>query len=168
MSTSTEAKEGIDQVREILVGAMQREFERKLARLESHLSGRVSELQQEGRRRLEVIEAHLRAENHALSSRLDGELTEMREALRALTLEQREGSTGAAHRVAKLEETVVRSQHDLRTQILEQAKVFLDELQSARDEFSETLEREHELGSWESASAEESNPNARQEGREAH
>src|SRR5262245_21918141 len=71
MGTPSEAKDGIEQIREILVGAVQREVERKLARLESHLVTRLSELQQETRRRTDVIEAHLRKELEALSVRLE-------------------------------------------------------------------------------------------------
>jgi hypothetical protein len=144
MSTATELKDGIDQVREILVGAIQRELERKLARAESHLAARLAEIQNEARRRTEVIEAHLRKESDALSARMDGELNEIQEGLRSLTREHRDTKGALEQRVAKLEENFVRSQHDLRNQILEQAKSFLDELQKTREEFAEHLERELE------------------------
>src|SRR5262249_37825671 len=72
MISAAERKDGIDQVREILVGAIQRDLERKLARTESHLNARLAEIQQEARRRTEVIEAHLRKESDALSARMDG------------------------------------------------------------------------------------------------
>jgi hypothetical protein len=142
MSTTTVSKEGIDQVREIIVGAIQRDLERKMARMESHLATRLGELQQEARRRTEVIEAHLRRELDALSTRFDAELEEVKEIFRSLTKEHREAKVAIEQRTAKLEESFVRGNHDLRNQILEQAKKFLDELQVIRDELTETLERE--------------------------
>ncbi len=152
MSTTTE-RENIEQVREILVGPTQRDLERKLQRAEAHLSTRLNEIQQETRRRTDVIEAHLRRELEALSGRLEGELVELREGLRAFTRDHRETSSGADQRVAKLEEAFARAQHETRSEILEQAKTFLDELQRTRSEFTDTLERE--LSSFESEAEEE-------------
>jgi hypothetical protein len=162
MITPNETRDGIERVREIVVGAIQRDLERKIAKLESHLGARISELQQEVRRRIDVIEAHLRKEIDALSARLEGELVELKDALRALTRDHRETNSASEQRVVKVEESVVRAQHDLRTQILDQAKSFLDELHQMRAEFAETLERE--LGSFEPEGAEEPMP---RESREA-
>lgn len=156
MSTSIEPRDGIEQIREILVGALQRDIERKLARIESHMTARLNELQQETRRRMDVIEAHLRKETDALSSRTAGELVEMKDALRALTRDHRETTSAVEQRVAKLEETVARAQHELRGQILDQAKAFMDELQQIRQELADTLERE--LGELEPIGAEDRGP----------
>ena len=89
-----------------------------------------------------AIEAHLRKEVDLLATRVEGELTELRDGMRALTRDRREGTTAVEQRVAKLEETLVRVQRELRGEVLEQAKSFIDELQHAREEFAETLERE--------------------------
>jgi hypothetical protein len=156
MATSSETRDGIGQVREILVGAVQRDLERRIAKLETQASVRLGELQQEVRRRVDVIETHLRKEIEALSGRMEGEVTELKEGLRALTREHRETTSASDHHVAKLEETVARAQHELRSQILEQAKSFLDELHQMREEVADTLERE--LGSLEIESAEEPTP----------
>jgi hypothetical protein len=147
MAASVETKEGIEQVREVLFGATQRDFERRIAKLESHLNARVGELQQEGKRRVDVIEAHFRKEIESLSARLERELLELKEGLRALTRDYRETYLASDQRIVKLEEAAVRAQHELRAQILEQAKSFLDELHTTREDFAETLERE--LGSLE-------------------
>src|SRR3974390_2556944 len=77
MATSKETTDGIGQVREILVGAIQRDLERRLSRLEAHVGARVVDLQQEVRRRIDVIEAHLRKEIEALSTRLESEVEEL-------------------------------------------------------------------------------------------
>jgi hypothetical protein len=161
MATSSEIRDGIDQVRDILVGAIQRDLERRIAKLETNVGGRLAEVQQEVRRRIDVVEAHLRKENEALSARLEGEVVELKDGLRALTREHRETSSASDQRAAKLEDAVVRAQHDLRSEILDQAKSFLDELHQLREEISDTLERE--LGSLELESAEEPTPREHRE-----
>jgi hypothetical protein len=165
MTTSSETRDGIGQVREILVGAIQRDLERRIAKLEANAVVRIGELQQEVRRRIDVIEAHLRKEIEALSARLEGEVVELKDGMRALTREHRETGTASDQRVAKLEETVAHAQHELRTQILDQAKSFLDELHQMREEVTDTLERE--LGSLEPESAEEPTPREHREAGES-
>jgi hypothetical protein len=156
---SFETKDGIEQVREILFGAIQRDLERRIVKLESHLGARLGELQQESRRRLDVIEAHFRKEIDSLSDRLEGEL---KEGLRTLTRDYRDTNAESEQRIVKLEETMVRAQHELRAQILEQAKSFLDELHTTREDLAETLDRE--LGSvMGPESAEESMPREAEE-----
>jgi len=144
MSTSIEHQDGIEQVREILVGSVQRDLERKLLRIEAHLSSRLTDLQQETRRRTDVIEAHLRKEAEALSARVEGELAELREGLRSVGRELREADATVGARITRVEEGLVRAQHELRTQILDQAKSFLDELEETRRELAETVARELE------------------------
>jgi hypothetical protein len=161
----TETRDGIEQVREIVVGAIQRDLERKIGKLETHLSARVSDLQQEVRRRIDVIEAHLRTEIDALEARLERELVELKEALRGLTRDHRDATSASDQRTVKLEESVARAQHDFRAQILQQAKSFLDELHQMRAEVAETVERE--LASFEPESAEEPMPRESREARES-
>jgi hypothetical protein len=142
MSTLSEPKEGLEQIREIVVGAFEREVERRLMRLEAEVSARGSDLPQEARRRMDVIEAHLRKETEALAGRVETETTDTREALRTLGREQRESTTALEQRLTKLEELVAKQHHGLRQEILDQAKLFLDELQGLRTELKETVERE--------------------------
>jgi hypothetical protein len=68
------------------------------------------------------------------------------EALRVLTRERRDASAVLEQRITKAEESLSNALHELRQHILDQAKVFLDELQRQRIELTETMERE--LGSF--------------------
>lgn len=148
-SSPPEGAEGLAQLREILVGATVRDLERRVSRAEAHMAARAHELEQEIRRRMEVIESHLRKESDALAARLERELVQTGESIRAVTREHRESITAAEQRAGKIEESLARAQRDLRDQLLQQAKAFLDELQQFRREVTETLERE--LGPSESA-----------------
>jgi hypothetical protein len=143
MNPHNEPKDGgIEQLRDILVGGAVRELDRKLARLEAHLGGRLTELQQEARRRIDFIEAHLRKEGEVLSMRFTAELAELKEMVRAMTRDDRDAKTSVEQRMNKLEETVARNQAELRNQILDQAKSFLDELHQTRAELADTIDRE--------------------------
>ena len=142
MEPVTDTKVGIDQIREILVGAIARDLERRLARAESHFAARAAEIEQEARRRTEMIETHLKKEVDTLANRVDAEALETKEAVRTAQREHRDIVTLLEQRIAKLEDTVVKAQHVLRQQMLDQAKSFLDELRTMRTELNDTLERE--------------------------
>jgi hypothetical protein len=137
-----ERQVGLEQIREILFGAIQHELEKRLARTEAHFTTRINDVQQEARRRTEVIEAHLRKETDALSARLEGELSDIKETLRTLTRDHHQTELAVAQRIAKAEEALVRVEHGLRQSILDQTKSFLDEVQQMRADVTQTLERE--------------------------
>jgi len=144
---------GLDQIREILFGALFRELERKLVRADVHLGTRSVEIEQEARRRTEVLETHLRTEIGALAARVEHAFVDAADALRNVTRENRDAIGALEKRIAKAEEAGAGAQRDLRNQMLEQAKSFLDELQHLRKEMLATLQEE--LGVPESELAEE-------------
>jgi len=133
---------GLEQVREILFGAAQRDLERRLARADGALSARARELEQQVRRRTEVLEAHIKKETEALDVRLERDVEETSEAIRKIMHEHRDAVASLEQRLAKMEESSARAQRELRHQLLEQATTFLDELQSLRKELLATLQQE--------------------------
>ncbi len=133
---------GIEQIREILFGALHRELERRLARADAQVAAQSQQLEQTSRRRTEVLEAHVRRETEALTARVERELSDLTEAMRQVGREYRDAIANLEQRVAKVEESSVRAQRDLRNQLLEQAKSFLDELARQRQELLGTLQRE--------------------------
>jgi hypothetical protein len=133
---------GLDQLREILFGPMYRELERGLHRLDAHLALRARDLEEESRRRTEVLESHLKNETTAISARLDRELSEIGDSLRKIGREHRDAIAGVEQKLAKLEESGARNDRELRHQLLDQAKSFLDEVQRLRKELFATLQQE--------------------------
>jgi hypothetical protein len=133
---------GLEQIREILFGALFRELERRLARSDVHMSSRSREIEQEARKRTEVLEGHLRAEIGALATRVEHAFVEAADALRNVARENREAISALEKRIAKAEEAGAVAQRELRNQLLEQAKSFLDELQHVRTELLTTLQEE--------------------------
>lgn len=132
----------IEQVRELLFGPHFRELERKLSRIDLHLASEAEELRKEMRRRLEVLEAHVQRESEALVGRFEAERASHVEALANTSRESRDTVAALEQRVTKMEGALARAQRDLRQQILDQAKAFLDETQRTRDELVATLEHE--------------------------
>ncbi len=134
--------DSLGQLREILFGQAQRELERRIARADAHLVSRAHDLEEESRRRLDTLEQHLVKETEALTTRLERELVERGDLLRAITREQRESQTSLDQRLKKIEEAVIHAQRELRQDLLAQAKRFMDELHRLRQEFAQTIERE--------------------------
>jgi hypothetical protein len=133
---------GLEQIREILFGSLFRELERKVARSDVHMSTRSKDLEQEARRRTEVLEGHLRTEITAVAARAEHAFVEAADALRNIARENREAIGALEKRIAKAEEAEAMAQRDLRNQLLEQAKAFLDEVQHLRTELLATLQDE--------------------------
>jgi hypothetical protein len=135
----------LDQVREILFGAVQRDLEAGIVRSDTRVTQRLRDLEGEIRRRADVLETHLKKEMEALSTRVDKQLGELNETLRTLTREQRDAMGQAERKMARIEEASAISLRDLRDQMLQQAKSFLDELQEVRRELLATFQRELDI-----------------------
>jgi hypothetical protein len=137
-----EASAGLDQIREILFGTVQHELERRLARTDGQLLARSHDLEQEARRRTDVLELHFKQEIEAIASQLERGLTDTKDGLRKAGTEQHDAVAAVEQRLAKLEEATAHGQRELRRQMLEQAKSFLDELQQLRRELIAMLQEE--------------------------
>jgi hypothetical protein len=134
----------LEQIREILFGAIHRDLERKLARADAQLASRAAEIDQEIRRRTDILEAHVRDEVEALAARVEKQNQTISEAVGGAARESRSTSSALEQRMARLEESFGRIQRDLRQQMLEQAKSFLDELHRVRGDLAALIEREYE------------------------
>lgn len=133
---------GLEQVRELLFGAIYRELEWKLSRAEGNLSTRSEELQQEAKRRIEALEAHLAKEIESVVARIEREHTSQVDALARVGREHREQIATLEERVEKLEQAMVRAQRETRQELLTQTNRFLDEIHRSRNELKSLLDRE--------------------------
>jgi hypothetical protein len=136
------ARASIEQVRELLFGAIYRDLELHMSRTDTQVAARVHDLEQEFRRRTEIIESHLKKETETVAARIDRQLGELNDGLRNLMREQRELAAQTDRRIAKSEEAAAAAQQELRHRLLEQAKTFLDELQALRKDMLATFHRE--------------------------
>jgi len=139
---------GLERIREILLGDVLAEFERRLARIDSQLTNYSSELHQDVRHRTDVLEAHVRKEIDALSARAGQNYHEVSDAIRTLRREQREAIAQIEQRLAGVEERVddslARLERESHQQLLDQTKSFLNELERVRHQLRSAII--HELG----------------------
>jgi hypothetical protein len=142
---------GLEQIRDILFGTAHRELERRLVRAEAQLAARAQELERETRRRMEVLESHLKQETEGLLARLEREAAQTGEGLRAANRESRDAFAHLEQKLTVAAETSERGQRELRRQLLEQTKSFLDELQQLRRDLLATLQEELGLAEGELA-----------------
>jgi hypothetical protein len=94
-----------------------------------------------------VLEAYVRKELEGLVAAAESQRTTQAEGAEKSARETREAIRSLEQRVARLEEGAARTQHDLREQILAQAKSFLEEVHRARQELGAAIERQI-LVSW--------------------
>jgi DNA anti-recombination protein RmuC len=143
----------LDQVREILVGAQYRELTRRLAHTDAHIGEQTEELRSEIKRRLEALEVHLRKELEALSASMESRRADDLQDLNSSAREVHSSVVLLEQRFKRLEEHVARVQSDLRQQMLDQVKLFIDEVRRTRDTLSAAVERELAIARGEEAVA---------------
>jgi DNA anti-recombination protein RmuC len=138
--------DGIEQVREILLGDVIAELERRLARLDHLITHRTQEVHHVVRTRTDVLEEHLRKELQAQSSRAANEKTRFDEAIRTTRDEHRGVLARIEQRISQLEErldgTIARIEREVRDQVLAQSKTFIDELERVRVQLRAGIARE--------------------------
>lgn len=143
---STESEDGIDRVRQILLGDVVAELERRLARLDYLITHRNQEVQHDVRNRTDVLEAHVRKELQAQAAHAGHENGELTAALRAAREEHREGITHIEQRLTRIEErleaSIARVERETREQLLAQAKSFIEELERTRNQLRVAIARE--------------------------
>jgi hypothetical protein len=143
---SAENGAGLERIRDILLGDILVELERRLARLDSYIANRSSELQHDVRHRTDVLEAHMRKELGAVADRQAHDSGEAQSLIRSLRGENRDAFGQLEQRIARLEErletSIARVERESREQVLAQAKSFLEELERVRNQLRAALVRE--------------------------
>lgn len=137
---------GLERIREILLGDILVEVERRLARLDRYIANRSTELQQDVRYRTGVLEAHVRKEVESVTARASHDSSELGGIVRAQGKEQRDAIAKLEQRLSQIEDRldgqIARVERETREQVLAQAKSFIDELERVRNQLRASLVRE--------------------------
>jgi hypothetical protein len=147
-SAAPAADASLDQIRDILFGAVVRDADKKLTRLEERLLKEQDQLKQNARRRFESLELFVKQEMESLDERLQIEHNARDEALRTLTPELKDIVIVSSFekRTTQLDEQTTKAQRELRQQILDQSKTLRDEYRGQYRQLSEAISRAlHEL-----------------------
>lgn len=146
---SADGAAGLDRIREILVGDILVELERRLARLDSYIANRSNELAQVVRHRTGVLEAHVRKELEALAGKEAHDSAELTESIRSARHDQRDVMEKMEQRIARLEDrlegSIARVEREMREQLLAQANSYLEELERVRVELRAVFARELDI-----------------------
>ena len=145
------APSNLEQVREILFGAIVRDFERKFARIEGLVASQGDELRAGTKRMFDVLEAHVKRETEAQNTERESDRTAQLAALTNVAREARDAVAELDQRIKKLEDGLTRAQREFRQQILDEAKGFVEQSHSLREELMSTLQRELALFAGEPA-----------------
>ncbi len=157
--------EGLERIREILLGDVLAEIERRISRIDQLITSRTTELQHDARRRTDVLDVHVRKELDALSNLVATDSREVNDAIRTVARQHREANAVLEQRLGQLEDrfegTLARIERDSRQQLLDQSNWFLNEIERVRQDLRSTLIRElgidrviteegseHEAGPW--------------------
>lgn len=142
----TDRSGGLERIREILLGDILVEVERRLARLDRFIANRSNELQQDVRSRTGVLEAHVRKEVESVSARASHDSSELGGIVRAQGKEHRDAVARLEQRLSQIEDRldgqIARVERETREQVLAQAKSFIDELERVRNQLRASLVRE--------------------------
>jgi hypothetical protein len=137
---------GLDRIRDILLGDILVEVERRLARLDSYIANRSTEVQHHVRQRTDVLEEHMRKELDAVAAREAHDVSEAQALIRSMRSENRDAVGQLEQRIAQLEDrleaSIARVERESREQLLAQAKSFLEELERVREQLRAALVRE--------------------------
>jgi len=146
LSAQPAADTSLDQIRDLLFGAVVRDTDKKIARLEERLLKEQGEIKEDARRRLDSLELFVKQEMESLDERLQIAHNIRDEALRALTQELKDIVSGFERRTTQFDEQTAKAQRELRQQILDQSKTLRDEYRGQYRQLSEAVSRAlHEL-----------------------
>lgn len=145
------ASDGIERVREILLGDIVAELERRLTRLDYLITHRNQEVLQDVRTRTDVLETHVRKELQSQSTRATHDVSQLHDAIRGTRDASREVETRLEERLMRLEErvdsSIARLERETRELVLAQAKTFIESIERVRGELRAGLVRELGLDS---------------------
>lgn len=140
-SFSAEAGEAgsMEKIRDILFGNQVRDFERRFARMEEHLSKSAADLRDEVNKRLEALERFFKEELETLKVRIKNEAEKRSDAEKRLGDDLKGASTALSKAIQQAEEKSSERATELRQQILQQSKELIGEIQAKHEQAGRTI-----------------------------
>ena len=129
----------IDKIRDILFGNQVRDFDRRFAQFEQHLTQITSDLRSDVSKRLDALEAYFKSELAAEKDRLRTEAAARLEADKDLAEALKGLGTSFERKVQVAEERTAEHLSELRQQLLEQSKHLAEDLQARYERTTEAI-----------------------------
>jgi uncharacterized protein YaaN involved in tellurite resistance len=120
----------MEKIRDILFGNQVRDFERRFARMEEHLSKSAADLRDEVYKRLESLERFFKEELDTLKGRFKNEAEKRSDAEKRLGDDLKSATAALTKAIQETEEKSADRATELRQQILQQSKDLISEIQA--------------------------------------
>jgi len=129
----------MEKIRDILFGNQVRDFERRFARMEEHLSKSATDLRDEVNKRLEALERFFKEELDTLKDRIKNEAEKRSDAEKRLGDDLKGASATLSKAIQQAEEKASERATELRQQILQQSKELISEIQAKHEQAGRTI-----------------------------
>ena len=134
--------QNVDRIRDILFGSQMRDYDSRFQRLEERLAFEAAGMRGDLQQRLDALEAFMRGELESMMNRLRAENAERHQALAKLAQDLGETARGLDLKINNLDQQAAKDIHDLREQLLEQAKRLGDEIREKHEQMKAGVEHE--------------------------
>jgi hypothetical protein len=124
----------MEKIRDILFGNQVRDFERRFARMEEHLSKSAADLRDEVNKRMEALERFFKEELETLKDRIKNEAEKRSDAEKRLGDDLKGASAALSKAIQQAEEKASERTTELRQQILQQSKELIGEIQAKHEQ----------------------------------
>ncbi len=132
----------IEKIRDILFGSQMREYEKRFARLEDRMQKEVNGLKDDLKKNFETLESFIKREIELLNERLQKEQNDRYAAVKEMSQELKETSSGLGRRIVETEELINKKVRELHEQLLAQSKNLSDDIHQRYETISASLEKE--------------------------
>lgn len=129
----------MEKIRDILFGNQVRDFERRFARMEEHLSKSAADLRDEVNKRMEALERFFKEELETLKDRIKNEAEKRSDAEKRLGDDLKGASAALSKAIQQAEEKASERATELRQQILQQSKELISEIQAKHEQAGRTI-----------------------------
>lgn len=134
----------LEAVHELLFGEQSRGLERAIQALDERRRADLSTLRSELDAQLALLREHTRSTFQTHEQRVSAERQERANGFESLRSELRASARALEQRMAKLEESSVAAQAELRSRLYEQGRSFMEELRSYREDIAASVALEIE------------------------
>lgn len=131
----------VDKIRDILFGSQMREYDSRFARLEETLLKESSELKESTKKRIDTLEQFFRKELDLLAARLKAERDERVDAVKDVGNELKHTADSLMAAIRQAEDAAAEADRGVRSHVLEQSKVLMDEIRTNQESVLSVLER---------------------------
>jgi hypothetical protein len=142
-SAATPAPDGgagnVEKIRDILFGTQIREYENRFLHLEENIVKEINGLREDTKKRFEALETHITNEIEAVQKRIRSERDERTESSEQAARDVAALGNALGRKISELDDQTAQADRQLRLELLQQSKEFMENLRSNQDQLTALL-----------------------------